>query len=646
MTLEAHHAPRPSASGRPADNGGRAGEGTSPHQIIARKARDWLRSRRLPWYLTVLAMLLCAPSLGLGWYLDDDFHRLALTRPDLPLLSRSPAELFAFVRGDEAVNHRCVVMGMLPWWSHEKLRLAFFRPVAGFTHWLDYKLWPTLPSLMHLHSLLWFGGVVVAAAFFYRRTFRCAWVAGLAALLFAVDDAHGTPAVWLANRNAVIGAFFGLFALIAHDRWRRGGRRVWAILAPLAFSIGLLSKESTVAVGAYLAAYALCLDRGSRVGRLASLVPCAGVAVLWWVAYRQLAYGTVGSGWYVDPGVDPGQFARAVLARAPILLAWQWVIPADLEWALSAKTAHVLWLAVSGLLLVGAAAMIPLLRRDPVARFWAMGMVLSVLPACTAYPDARLLFFVGLGGMGLLAQFVAGVLREWRRQPSLTWRCLPARVLGAVLVVIHLCVAPVTLARTPAFFKRVGRAAVQPAASLPAEPLAVFRTTLIVSTPSYSTFAYSALTRLLHGEPYLSRTLVLGSGGQPIAIHRPDDRTLLLHPEGGFLAYAGGAGRRGELEQLLFDQRCVMQSLDRVYRDPTRMKIGQRIGLMEVTVEITAVTDDGRPSEVACRFPFALEHPHWRWLQWKDEAYVPFPLPAVGERVTLPAATIPFGGIS
>jgi len=120
---------------------------------------------------------------------------------------------------------------------------------------------------MHLHSLAWLGAVVVVATLFYRRMFAAAWIAGLAALLFAVDDAHGFPAVWLANRNALIGVFFGLLTLIAHDRWRRDGWWMGAVLAPLAFLLGLLSKESAVATGAYLVAYALFLDRGRWAAR-------------------------------------------------------------------------------------------------------------------------------------------------------------------------------------------------------------------------------------------------------------------------------------------------------------------------------------------------------------------------------------------
>ena len=48
-----------------------------------------------------------------------------------------------------------------------------------------------------------------------------------------------------------------------------------------------------------------------------------------------------------------------------------------------------------------------------------------------------------------------------------------------------------------------------------------------------------AKKRLVGDDPYLTRTLVLGSGSNPIEIHRPDERTLLVRPEGGFIAPPG-----------------------------------------------------------------------------------------------------------
>ena len=133
-------------------------------------------------------------------------------------------------------------------------------------------------------------------------------------------------------------------------------------------------------------AYALFLDEGPWVVRLRSLVPCALVGLGWWLTYTAQGYGTAGSAWYINPAAEPGEFMRVAAWRAPLLLAWQWLVPADLEWTLSPATARIALLIVFGFLVVVGVVFIPLISRNRCARFWALGMVLSLIPACTAYP--------------------------------------------------------------------------------------------------------------------------------------------------------------------------------------------------------------------------------------------------------------------
>lgn len=621
-------------------------EGSKPVSYPLTRAtgwlRGWLQHRYLPWFLALMAMLLCVPSLWLGRYFDDDFHRAALQRPEIPMIARSPAELFVFIAGNEQANRTSIAMGMLPWWASENLRIAFYRPVTGLTHSLDYRLWPELPSLMHLHSLLWFAGVILAAAHFYRRMIPAGWIAGLAALLFAFDDAHGLPAAWLANRNALIGAFFGLLALIAHDRWRRDKSWLAAILVPPVLLLGLLSKESTVAVAAYLASYALFLDRARWMRRLLSLMPAAVTIFAWWFYYKSQGYGVAGSDWYIDPAAEPGQFLEAVAARAPALLAWQWLVPSDLHWTFSDGATHTLWLVAIGLLVLIACAIAPIVKRSAVARFWAVGMVLAVPPACTAYPSDRLLTFVGIGGAGLLAQFVGVVIEGLGRMSGWSWRRLPSRVLCAFLLFIHLVTAPLALAHTGRLMGEYGSAMGHSAESLPRDTASRFQTVVIVNAPAYAVFAYGALTRLVEGDPYLSRTLVLGSSANPVEVTRKDRDTLLVRPRGGFLLPAGVSAYWDQTGRLLFDQRRAFLSFDMLYRDHRPMKLGHHINLLNVEVEITEVTADGRPAEAAFRFATGLDSPLYRWLQWQRDAFVPFTVPAVGESLVLPAAVMPW----
>ena len=88
----------------------------------------------------------------------------------------------------------------------------------------------------------------------------------------------------------------------------------------------------------------------------------------------------------------------------------------------------------------------PLLRRDRVARFWAVGMLISLLPACTTFPSNRLLMFIGIGAAALMAQLVGMVLTGGHTVPrTRCWR-YPAVVLVSLLLLIHCLISPACLA--------------------------------------------------------------------------------------------------------------------------------------------------------------------------------------------------------
>jgi hypothetical protein len=257
---------------------------------------------------------------------------------------------------------------------------------------------------------------VVVAAHLYRRLYPpslAPWVAGLAGLFFAIDDAHAAPAAFLANRNATISAVFAFASILVYDRWRRENWRPGMWLTPLFLGLGLLGGESAVGGGAYLLSYALFIDRGSLRKRLLAITPTAAVGVGWWLAYKALGYGASNSALYIDPGSDPLRFFGAVLERAPLLLMGQLGFPpSDLSTLASHQVARGHWFfAVAGLTVLAALAW-PLLRRERTARFWTLGMVLSLLPACATFPSDRLLVMSGLGGMALISIFVATALGD------------------------------------------------------------------------------------------------------------------------------------------------------------------------------------------------------------------------------------------
>ncbi len=591
-----------------------------------------LCARRLPLYLAILGVVLALPSLWAGLEADDYFHRAALLpMTEFPDLNTPPLELFAFTNGDAERMQRIMDLGIAPWWTLLELRMAFCRPLTAFTHWLDYRLWPHTPMLMHVQNLVWFGALVFAAAVYYRRIMGWTVVAGLAALLFAVDDGHATPAGWIAGRNALTSMFFGLCCLIAHDRWRRDAWTWGALWGPIALLAALLSAEAGVSTFAYLVPYAAFIDRGRWWPRVRALAPYFVILIGWRIVWALRGYGVHGVGAYVDPLGNPLAFAVSVANIAPILLLGQWATPpSDLyilyDIFMPGSARWVGWGAV-GVLAMMALIMVPHLRRDRTAKFWASGMLLSLVPICASanFPMDRLLVFVSLGAMGLLGQFLIAVYEHVRRRRQASGdvapvaRRLPAMVLAGSFVLLHLVIAPVaTLGRAaaPAGPKSFTE---QFYVDFPDDADLAGRDVVIINAPSAGLAGMLPLLRATAGTTLPRRVRMLGPSLSALSVTREDARTLIIDPDDGYLHWA----------------------YDRLVRSEAfPFETGDRIEVEGMTVVIQDATPDGRPAVVAFRFDAPLDDPAFVWLQWRDGRFVSFSPPAVGQTIRT-ARTMP-----
>ena len=578
--------------------------------------RSLLTSRHLPAAAAALSVCLALPALGVGWILDDYFHRtILLGKSQLRELLGPPSEMFRFFHGDPGRTGQLVDLGLFPWWTDPGLKAEFLQSLTILTHRLDYALWPDSPALMHAHSLLWLGALVAVTAVYYRRMLGPTWTAGVAAVLFAVDDARGPTVGFLANRNALVAATFGVSALIAHDRWRRDGSRRASLLAPLLLLAALFSKEEGIGACAYLAAFALFVDPGGWRRGCLCLWPYAAVVIVWGALRASWGYGVRDLGLYIDPLTDTGRFLAAAASRMPILLLGQWSpIPADLAAVLSPPGVAVMsWIAVAFLGLV-CFAMAPLLRRDPLARFWFAGMLLAAIPVSATLPMDRLLTFAGIGAFGLLAQYWTFVFGDAFDAPSsMTWR-VPAVALAWLFVAVHAVAAPIILpfrAGNPLGPRWVERC-FYVRTSL--GPSVGDRTLVIVNAPSPVNASYVILLRELSGQPVPRHTRVLAPAVPSVTIRRLDERTIAIRPRGGYLRWA----------------------LDRVFRSERRpLALGEPVMLSGMTATVTSLTGDGRPDEVAFRFDVPLESHSLLWLCFRGDRFEPFTPPAVGQEVEI-----------
>ena len=610
-----------------------------------------LRGRCVLWVAPLLGMLLTLPSLWGGWVIDDHFHRQTFLGSDhLGGILGSRLDMFRFFDGDPARTQRMMDLGIVPWWTVKNLRGAFWRPVAALTHWLDYTLWPASPALMHLQSVAWYGLLIFAVAWLYRRLLGFTPVAGLCALLYAIDDGHGMTVGFLANRNAVIAALFGVSTLLLHDRWRRRGDRIGPIFALIAFSVSLLASEAGLSTTAYLFAYALLLERGPLRIRAVSLLPYALLVLAWRWAWTVQGYGVSdGLSFYIDPLNSPIEFAVAMLQRLPLLLLGQWALPpSDMAILLTPSEVGVLTAVAILVLIVIGWIVVTVLRTDTssagssepmdthssaaardgasvygdpwafpkrrVFSFAAVGMFLSLLPPCATFSSDRLLMFVGLGATILLASFLAAVFGSLTPNTVRRKHGVLALSLAYALVIIHGFIAPVGLTLRAAYPVGPPHLHKKLYVRTPLDEAVTEQTVVLVNPPSVIHACYLPALREMAGEPVPKRVRALAPGLPSVTARRLDTHTLAVRPERGYL-------------NLFFD---------RLFRNGKQpLSLGQKITLSGMTAEVTELTADNRPAAAAFRFDTPLEDRSLLWLVWIDGRFRPWTPPPIGETVEL-----------
>lgn len=576
--------------------------------------------------LVLLGMLMVLPAIDSGFTLDDFLHWSTLHEGGrVANTPGSPWGLFHFLTGGAEENQAMKATGELMWWAANDLRILFWRPLTEWTHWLDHTLWPHAPALMHLHSLLWYGALIILLARLYQRLDMTSPAqARLAVLFFICSNLHLSAVAWIAARNQLVAACCTVLCIGAFHVWRtrQSPRHGW--LAVVTFGLALMSAEAGLATLGYLVAHVLVfgaplqLQQAGRIWRerVAPLLPFLLIMVIWRVAYKALGYGSNGSGFYIDPTSDLVRFAGNIMLRLPTLLQAQvFGVPAA-TLSLLTPSQQMLYAAATAaaLALCWWVARVYGVWTSPVARLLAIGAVLALVPMCASEANDRLLLNSEIGFSWLLAMLFARALAQHRLRRN--WINLPAKILIGLIVFVHLVVMPI------------------------------------------QTVAYATLRK-----PLLTPTSVLDPLGLPDGRQNPDARMVLLNPPLASLAIYYPSVRRYHgmtnpasmhalangfhdlnltvLDEHTLELRSTGESsfIESFSRDVvTRpFKIGEPIQAGPLQAVVTALSPQGAPRAVRFRFSAPITSNPWRFYVWTVEGFVPYTLPAPGQTALLTA---------
>ena len=195
------------------------------------------------------------------------------------------------------------------------------------------------------------------------------------------------------------------------------------------------------------------------------------------------------------------------------------------------------------------------------------------------------------------------------------------RGLAFVFIVVHLVIALITLPIRAAFPMGPKDSIEGYFVHVPSDASVEERDVVMVNSIVPVGVGYLPIIRELNGRPVPRHTRALAPGWFPVSVHRRDERTLVIRPAYGFIVSPG--------DELVRDER-------------NPMFVGQRVELTGMTVEVTALTEDGWPAEAVFQFAVTLEDPSLIWLQFKHGELVPFTPPAIGETIELPAGVPEF----
>jgi hypothetical protein len=560
------------------------------------------RRKRLLGVVVALAVLVHLPSLFAPSMLDD-WAQSAMAEGRFGL-RRSPFDLYDYI--DDANWAVLFDRGVIPWWTHPRLVVRFFRPLSSALLWGDHTLFGHHLVLHHVHSLVWWALAVLGVHALFRRSFpRRAAILGTA--VFAFAPCHAMPLVWLANREALVSATLGVWGLVWYTRWRDGRRVRDALGSVLLFSAAVLAGEYTLGFVGYVLAIELVRRREPIARRALGLSVFALPVAAYLAAHVALHYDAHGSGFYRNPLHDFGAYAHGAPRRLAILLGSAWLGVDDTWTASSWWALTLLGVGTVAVLAVPLARVVRGLESDERRRAtWLLaGSVLSLAPVLSVEASNRLL---GVAMIGVSA--LVGLLLDRAWFPAAAEpRRGAAEMTGLVALLLgfaHFVRGPVdtcllmknTIQAAGTYADRIGwlRAHAESSKS----------TVMVVRGESAETVLWAPMI-LGDAAPERWRVLTFGSG-----------RSLLL--------------RTGDntLEMVASDKPLFHVGPDDLFRSFDALRPGDSVALPGMRATVLQTDSNEMPKRVRFEMERNLDDASYAWITESEDGFREEKLPPKG----------------
>jgi hypothetical protein len=601
-----------------------------------------------------IAIVIAAIGLGIGlrrhafWdgLISDDYLQFAMLEGVYPV-KRSPLDLYNFYRSSEEVK-TLKQFGTLPWLSDPNFRLAMLRPLSSALIAFDYLAFGNHIWAFYLHSVFWWVLMLVAVAGVLAEVLPLP-IAGLAVLLFAVDESSDITFCWLANRNTVVSIGLGVLGLWAFIRWFRGGGRKAFILSIALTVLALLAGEWVFSVFAYLFAYALWNQQRRVRSRVLALLPIGLLAICFVAAQSALGYGALHSSVYVSPFVDPGLFFSKATERVPIFFAdlvlgiptvW-WFI--DNPWRiyfLSHGFFHPsVWKILPGWkffhILLGYTAIFVFIfiirwsirnlsaqvRQE--LRWLITGAVLSFIPLIASIPSERLTLPAAIGFCALFSAALIACAQALYRFITRPATVFP---LGAAVILLYGCwfhgYRAVSRAQSESqAYRLVFESVAKWIERAPIDDSQIAQQRIVlINVADHTSAVFFPFVRYAHGHPLPLSQWTLSAAPYAHDVKRVSANALEL-------TIVGAIGETDAGENFYRDERSAV-------------KPGETFRIEGLGVQVVAATD-GKVRRLRFTFDKPLEDSEYLFLCSSRLGLRRFDLPVLGKVIRLPRAQFP-----